>query len=121
MNIDAYKHHVHNGLQRLDELVTSINDIIDNRIEHNLKLVSRCMLMDLSMSIVSLETFVKCQEVHIEKIAVLLQGKNVEIENAVDDLIHAINSFPLEPSITATAKDNSADVQALRTHFNRNM
>ena len=38
MNIDAYKHHIHTGLARLEELVNNINDIIENRIEKNLRL-----------------------------------------------------------------------------------
>jgi len=121
MNIDAYKHHIHTGLQRLDELVTSINDIIEHRVTKNLKLVSRCMLMDLNMSIVSLEKFVKRQEAHIEKTSALLQGKNVEIENAVDDLVGVITSYPLERAIAATARDSSKDIAVLRTHYNNNM
>ena len=47
MNIDAYKHHIHTGLQKLEELVSNINDIIENRVEKNLKLVSRTGLVEL--------------------------------------------------------------------------
>jgi dynein heavy chain, axonemal len=39
MNIDAYKSHIHAGLRKLEELVVNINDIIENRIEKNLKMV----------------------------------------------------------------------------------
>lgn len=39
MNIDAYKAHIHAGLRKLEELVVNINDIIENRIEKNLKMV----------------------------------------------------------------------------------
>lgn len=121
MNIDAYKHHIHAGLQRLDELVTNVNDITEHRINANLKFVSRCTLMDLSMSIVSLETFVKRQDAHIEDMASLLQGKNIEIETAVDDLLGVINSYPLERNIAAAAKDNSEDAKVLKQHYNNNM
>ena len=34
------KHYIHNGLQKLEELVHNINDIIENRVEKNLKMVS---------------------------------------------------------------------------------
>ena len=44
MNIDAYKAHIHAGLRKLEELVVNINDIIENRIEKNLKMVS-CIYM----------------------------------------------------------------------------
>ena len=39
MNIDSYKAHVHHGLKRLEQLVTGINDVIEHRIENNLKVV----------------------------------------------------------------------------------
>jgi len=123
MNIDAYKHHIHSGLQRLEELVTNINDLIENRITKNLKIVSRCMLMDLSMSIVSLDKFVKAQEQHTERMSALLQGKNVEVENAVEDLISTIQSYPLEQQLLKDRNSGSTDkdVAALRKHYNNNM
>lgn len=37
MNIDSYLEHVHNGLKRLEQLIINVNDIIENRIEFNLK------------------------------------------------------------------------------------
>ena len=43
MNIDAYKTHIHTGLRKLEELVVNINDIIESRIEKNLKMV-RCVM-----------------------------------------------------------------------------
>ena len=116
MNIDAYKHHIHSGLQRLEELVTNINDIIENRIKKNLSLVSRCMLMDLSMSIVSLDSFVQCQEKHIVAQSALLQGKNVEIENAVGDLIKVINAYPLDDHVRAIT--NETEVEKLKEYWN---
>lgn len=37
LNIDAYKQSVHAGLHRLEELIRNVNDIIENRVEQNLK------------------------------------------------------------------------------------
>ena len=45
MNIDAYKAHIHAGLRKLEELVVNINDIIENRIEKNLKMVNMYIYM----------------------------------------------------------------------------
>ena len=74
MNIDAYKHHVFSGLKRLEELVMAINDVVENRIEKNLKIVSKTMLVDLPIDkSFTLEEFVRCQQEHIAKQAVLLQ------------------------------------------------
>ena len=41
MNIDAYKHHIHTGLVKLEELINNINDIVENRVEKNMKTVSK--------------------------------------------------------------------------------
>lgn len=41
MNIDAYLNHVHQGLKKLEQLIINVNDIIENRIENNLKSVSK--------------------------------------------------------------------------------
>jgi hypothetical protein len=40
MNIDGYLHRIHAGLVKLDDLATKVKDLIDNRIERNLKAVS---------------------------------------------------------------------------------
>ncbi len=62
------------GLQKLEELVTNVNDIIENRIEKNLKLVSKALLVDLPRDkSFTLEDFVRCQQEHIKVQAVLLQ------------------------------------------------
>jgi dynein heavy chain len=81
-------------------LVTNINDIIENRIEKNLKVVSRTVLVDLpSDRSFSLDDFVATQRRHIRKSGTILQGKNVEIENAVGDLLKTITQYPLDPHI----------------------
>jgi len=119
MNIDAYKHHVFTGLRRLEELVTTINDIVENRIEKNLKVVSKALLVDLPIDrSFTLDDFVRCQQEHIRAQAVLLQGKNQEIEVAVEDLLHAIMSYPLDAHIEAVSPD---DAEKLRVHYNHFM
>ena len=47
MNIDGYLHHVHQGLQKLEQLIIGINDIIENRIENNLKIISKVILVEM--------------------------------------------------------------------------
>lgn len=97
MNIDAYKAHIHTGLRKLEELVANINDIIENRVEKNLKIVSKTLLVDLPDSeSFSVDEFVKMQEKHIARQSTLLQGKNLEIEFAVRDLIKTISSYKLD-------------------------
>lgn len=119
MNIDAYRHHVHSGLVKLEELVTNINDIIENRIEKNLKTISKTLLVDLpSDQSFTLEEFVSMQERFVTSKSVMLQGKNIEVENAVEDLVHIITSFLLDPHIESVSMD---DIAKLRQHYNHFM
>ena len=118
MNIDAYKHHFQNGLQKLEELVINMNDIIDNRIEKNLRTISKMQLVDLPSETIELEVFVKMQEKHVMNQAGVLQGKNVEIETAVADIIRLAVSYPLDPHIEPI---NESTKQAVKAYYNRTM
>ena len=116
MNIDAYKTHVHRGLQKLEELVTSINDIIENRIEENLRIVSKTLLVDLpEHQSFSVDEFVRMQEVHIDEMSQLLQGKNVEVEHAVEDLVRIIRRYELDGHVGRVLDE---EVRKLRKHYN---
>ena len=119
MNIDAYINHIHSGLKKLEALVSNINDIIENRIEKNLKVVSKTLLVDLpenSSFIVS--EFVSMQQSHIVARSRLLQSKNTEIEHAVNDLVQKIVSYRLEGPFDSVSKD---DVNKLCRHYNHFM
>lgn len=119
MNIDAYKAHIHSGLRRLEELITNINDIIENRIEKNLKIVSKTLLVDLPDSqSFTVEEFVRMLEKHISKQSTLLQGKNLEIEFAVRDLVKVISSYKLDGHVEGVSED---EITKLRKHYNHFM
>lgn len=119
MNIDAYKAHIHSGLRKLEELVDNINDIIENRIEKNLKIVSKTLLVDLPDSeSFTVEEFVKMQEKHISKQSTLLQGKNLEIEFAVRDLIRTISMYKLDGHVDGVAEE---EISKLKKHYNHFM
>lgn len=119
MNIDAYKQHIHTGLRKLEELVANINDIIENRIEKNLKIVSKTLLVDLPDSdSFTVEEFVKMQEKHIARQSTLLQGKNLEIEFAVRDLIRTISSYKLDSHVEGIADE---EITKLKKHYNHFM
>lgn len=47
MNIDGYRDAVNEGLRRLEEVVVKANDIVDNRVEKNLKGIGRAVLVDM--------------------------------------------------------------------------
>lgn len=120
LNIDPFINHVHAGLKKLQELVSCINDIIENRIEKNLKIVSKTLLVDLPENTsFSVSEFVVMQQSHITMRSHLLQGKNLEIESAVNDLIHQIVSFPFESSQIECVPEK--DIKKLRDHYNHFM
>lgn len=119
MNIDSYIHHVQEGLKHIRELVCSINDIIKNRIEKNLKEVSRTLLVDLpDDTSFTVADFVQMQQNYISSKATELQGKNNEIENAVEDLIAKICAYHFE---VQQEKVSQRDMDKLRQHYNNFM
>ncbi|KAL7543927.1 hypothetical protein ACHAXR_013293, partial [Thalassiosira sp. AJA248-18] len=119
LNIDPYINHVHSGLKKLQELVRCINDIIENRVENNLKIVSKTLLVDLPEdSSFTVSDFVVMQQSHISGQSRLLQGKNMEIENAVTDLIQQIATFQFESQNDGVPEK---DISKLRDHYNHFM
>ena len=65
MNIDGYLHRIHTGLYKLDDLVIKIRDLVENRIERNLKAVAKTMLVELpNDESFTLDKFVMVQEKH---------------------------------------------------------
>ena len=97
MNIDSYKAHVQQGLQRLEQLVTNIYDIIQRRVEKNLRIGSRTLLVDLPADeSFTVMDFVAMRKSHIGEKGGILQGKNVEIEHAVDDLVKIIVNYQFD-------------------------
>ena len=63
MNIDVYLENVWSELTKLEQLVTTVNDLMENRIDSNLKEVSRMLLVDLpeELMLVTLDDFVDIQ------------------------------------------------------------
>jgi dynein heavy chain len=119
MNIDAYKAHVHAGLARLEELVRNVNDVIENRVEKNLRTVSKTLLVYLPTDrCFSLDEFVSVQQDYIQEQVVSLQGKNQEVESAVNDLIGMISRYGLDPHIEPVSTE---DCRKLVEHYNHFM
>uniref|UniRef100_A0A7S0HBM9 Uncharacterized protein n=1 Tax=Hanusia phi TaxID=3032 RepID=A0A7S0HBM9_9CRYP len=119
MNIDGYLQRLHSGLAKLEELINKINDIMDNRIEHNLKHISKTMLVDLPQNqSFTLDSFVSLQEKTIKSKSALMDRRNLQVERAVNDLIDTVINFPLE-SDDLTCDVN--EINKLRSHYERLM
>ena len=93
MNIDAYKAHIHDGLARLEELVTKVNDIVVNRIQKNLKQISRSLITVLPQDrTITLDEFVTMEEACVKTVTTQLAMKNRATENAVADLFAVVTA-----------------------------
>jgi dynein heavy chain len=116
MNIDSYLNHVHQGLNKLEQLIINVNDIIENRIENNLRAISKVSLVSLPHDNVTftLETFVSKQEEYINEKRNFLTSKNVEIERSVDDLLSIIEHYPLDPRVDSVKNE---EVKRIKRYY----
>ena len=114
MNIEAYKSSIMTGLYQLEELIAKINDIVENRIQKKLIQISKSFIVDMpSERSLALDEFVNMQESTVKVKTSLLASKNLEIETAVDDLVHLVN-LPSQSSVTTI----NAELQKLHGHYN---
>ena len=113
MNIDSYLNHVHQGLNKLEQLIVSVNDIIENRVENNLKNISKVSLVSLPHDNITftLETFVSKQEEYINEKRNYLTSKNLEIERAIDDLLLTIINYNLDPRVEAVKSEETKKIK----------
>jgi len=119
MNIDMYRQHILTGLRRLEELVQNVIDIVENRIETNLRSISRMMLVQLPQNkSFSLDDFVALQQEHVSKNTADLKSKNVEVERAVRDLIELIVAYPVDAHV-APVEDGA--LRGIVEHYNHFM
>jgi dynein heavy chain len=120
MNIDGYLHHVHQGLAKLEQLIININDIMENRIENNLKSLSKTVLVNLPQDAqtFTLDEFVEMQEKWIKEESEKLKSKNYEVEGAVEDLIQTICSYQLDQHVEPISAE---EIQKLSKYYNWSM
>jgi len=120
MNIEAYLEEIWKELDKLDQLVQTVNDLMENRIDANLKLVSSVLLVNLpeEQELVSLDEFVDMQERHVRATTDLLVAKSLEIENAVNDMLGIMVAFEFDPHVPAVTESEIIKVKA---HYNWSM
>ena len=101
MNIDNFINNVQDELSRLQQLVITLGDIIENRIENNLKMIGKIILVKLpeNSKPLSLDDFVETQQIYIQQKAEILISKNTEIERSVDDLLQTVINYKLDPTV----------------------
>ncbi|CAK0855452.1 unnamed protein product [Prorocentrum cordatum] len=120
MNIESYLEDVWKELDKLEQLVMTVNDLMENRIDANLKLVSNVLLVNLpeEQELVTLEEFVDMQERHVRSTTDFLVAKSLEIENAVNDMLGTMVAFEFDPHVPAVTESEIIKVKA---HYNWSM
>ena len=120
MNIDSYIEAVWVELRKLEQLVLAVNDIMESRVDANLKMVSRILLVSLPEEgeTVDLYDFIDIQERHVRTTTTFLVAKSTEIEASVDDLLGKIVGFPIDSHVRGVSESEIIKVKA---HYNWSM
>ena len=117
MNIDAFLHSMAAGVASLEDLVSKAVDIIENRLDRNLRAVANLSLVELpSDESYSLDKFVAAQEKRVKAQAATLKAKNSEAEEAVSDLLELVATHPLKEGVVGR---RARDGAKLRGHYSR--
>jgi dynein heavy chain len=97
LNVDGFIHLLTQALNRFEELVGKVNDVLTNRVENNLDTISRMLLVSLPPhQSFSYEEFVSMQTKFIAKQGNNISVRNQEVRRTVQELIHLINTAPRE-------------------------
>jgi len=116
MNIEGYKNHVLAGLSSLEDLISKINDIVESRIQKNLKSLSRAVVVNLpDERTIALDEFVTMQETAVKSATAFLTSKNLEVEMATLDFFSLLSNNPIDPSIDPTPE---SEIEIVKHHFN---
>jgi dynein heavy chain len=93
---------------------------MENRIENNLKALSKTVLVNLPQDAqtFTLDDFVEMQEVWIKEESQKLKSKNYEVEGAVEDLIQTICSYQLDQHVEPISAE---EIQKLSKYYNWSM
>jgi dynein heavy chain len=98
-------------------LVRKIGDIVDNRIESNLKAVSSTRLVDLPRDkSFTFDDFVSHQSAFIKSRTAELVVRNQEVQRAVADLLELIRTFPRENTDVSLS---NTEIGAFTRHYSR--
>eukprot|EP00392_Amoebophrya_sp_AT5.2_P015403 g15605.t1 len=137
MNITNYIDAVWRELRKLEQLVLTVNDIMENRVDASLKAVARLLLVSLPSEgeTVTLDDFIDIQEKHVREVmkgpagkwanagptievTTFLHAKSLEIEDSVDDLLVQIVGFPIDSHVRGVSESEIIKVKA---HYNWSM
>ena len=97
MNIDAYLHKIQTTLHRLNSLTTSVLGVTEYRVERNLKVISRMLLVALpSDARFTLDEYVSRQEAEVKTKTKELIRIRDEVSNALEEIVDVLRTFRTE-------------------------
>jgi len=119
MNIESFFVDIWKELDKLEQLILTVNDLMENRVDANLKVVSNVLLVNLpdDNELVSLDEFVEMQERHVEHTTNFLVAKSLEIENAVNDMLAIMVAFDFDPHVQGITESEIIKVKAQYNYF----
>jgi dynein heavy chain, axonemal len=114
LNIGVFKESSMRGLNRLSELVSNANAVIENRIEPQLRCMTKTELVTFPASVLTLDAFVDLQVDHVRTYGAALQLSCSQAERATHDLCTVIRDYAIDPHIQQASAD---DFKSLVAHY----
>jgi len=114
---------VDSALARVDDIVSKVNDIVENRVDKNLKQISQMSMVDLAPERFpfAVDEFVNTQEFYVKTQSAFMDGKNLEVELAVTDLVDLVVASG-SPNLSPAKHETNVDAtKILFRHYNRLM
>lgn len=134
INISVYIHAIHSSVNHLVDTIDRVRDILDNRVDKNLKAIRNTTLVDLKAETAyTLDDFVTSQERVIKAKMGFMNQRNLEAEAAVNDALEAVYSLSVEHCKDVDLLESEASrvkdmyqrftylsvLQCIRTSFNK--
>jgi hypothetical protein len=81
-------------------------EILDNRVHRNMLTIKKLDLLYIPENPTKMQIpeIIAAQEEHVKKQNEFLKNKNIEIENAILDMIASIEAYEVDPKITKVDK-----------------
>lgn len=107
MNIESSLQIVFECLQRFEYSIDSFMEILDNRVHRNMLTIKKLDLLFIPENPTKMQIpeIIAAQEEHVKKQNEFLKNKNIEIENAILDMIESIEAYEVDPKITKVDKN----------------
>ena len=89
----------------MHQFINNVYEIIESKIEKNLNSLSKRVLVDLPETSITPDEFMARQIACIKKKSGFVQTKNIEVEEAVKELIHTIVEYSRDPEVKPVSEE----------------